>query len=82
MAALINLNGIVATDSWRMISDDEALNAATALPGQHLVLTMPLWQTDGETLAEQGHKVGVWLWPWDSWAGSQPSRLSGMKRCA
>ncbi len=65
MAALINLNGIVATDSWRMISDDEALNAATALPGQHLVLTMPLWQTDGENLAEQGHKVGVWLWPDD-----------------
>lgn len=65
MAALINLNGIVAADSWRMVSDDEALNAAIALPGQNLVLTMPLWQLNGETLADQGQNVGVWLWPED-----------------
>ena len=27
MAALINLHGIVATDSWGVVSDDEGLNA-------------------------------------------------------
>ena len=65
MAALINLQGIVATDSWKMVSDDEALHAAIGLPEQHLILPIPLWQTNGEALAEQGHKVGVWLWPDD-----------------
>jgi uncharacterized protein (DUF934 family) len=65
MAALIDLQGIVVADSWRMISDDEALNAATRLPGQNLILTIPLWRTSGENLVPQGHKVGVWLWPDD-----------------
>lgn len=65
MAALINLHGIVATDSWRMVSEDEALNTAIGLPEQHLILPIPLWQTNGKALAEQGHKMGVWLWPDD-----------------
>lgn len=65
MEPLINLQGIVPTDSWRMVSHDEALNEAIALPGQHLIMTIPLWRTNGETLVGQGHKVGVWLWPDD-----------------
>ncbi len=65
MAALINLHGIVATDSWGVVSDDEGLNAAIALPAQQLILTIPLWQTNGTALADQGCKVGVWLWPDD-----------------
>ena len=65
MAALINLQGVVENDSWRMISDDEALNSAISLPGQQLILPIPLWRSSGVNLAEQGHKVGVWLWPDD-----------------
>lgn len=65
MAALINVQGVVENDSWRMISDDEALNSAISLPGQQLILSIPLWRSSGENLAEQGHKVGVWLWPDD-----------------
>ncbi len=65
MALLINQQGLLLSDPWRLIFNREALDDIDHSARQHLLLALPLWMSHGEAVAECGHAVGVWLGPDD-----------------
>jgi uncharacterized protein (DUF934 family) len=65
MAPLINLSGLVSSDPWRCVGSEEELDEAKTSLAEHLILSLALWQSHGQTLAAMGHNIGVWLSPAD-----------------